>query len=393
MSIPRQSIRRSGATLAAAVAVIGLLAGCAQQNANDGAAGKGTTEDTQAGITEAKDAVATWGKAVTEYPAEPALSKTPDLAGKNVVIIPLGDQIPVLHGIAVGIDEAMKAVGATTKICDGKFNPTAVADCLKQAGDQDADAVVSLFVDYAMAGPAFDALAAKGVPTLLGGVAPTGGRTADKTLAFYDNNGRVKKLYEAMATSAVANGGADTKALFLRLMDSSTTREASDAAVTRFGELCPTCTVATADFTTANLDKLPSAVSAALVSHPDTNTLVVPVDSFVPPALQGVQSAGKAGKIKLISSSSDLAGLQRIKDGQQVSDLGTPVIYEGWKFANGLMQLMAGDPVKPADALVTRDFNTSNVGSLDLNDSAYFTMNWFGDESFKDAFLTAWGVK
>ena len=54
MSIPRQSIRRSGATLAAAVAVIGLLAGCAQQNANDGAAGKGTTEDTKAGITEAK---------------------------------------------------------------------------------------------------------------------------------------------------------------------------------------------------------------------------------------------------------------------------------------------------------------------------------------------------
>ena len=54
---------------------------------------------------------------------------------------------------------------------------------------------------------------------------------------------------------------------------------------------------------------------------------------------------------------------------------------------------MAGDPVKPADALVTRDFNSSNVDSLDLSDSAYFTMKWFGDESFKDAFLTAWGVK
>lgn len=393
MSLPRQSIRRSGTALAAAVAVISLFAGCAQQGTVSNAAGSGTAEDTKAGITEAEDALATWGKEVTEYPAEPKLSKTPDMTGKNVVIIPLGDQIPVLHGVAVGVEEAMKAVGATTKICDGKFNPTSVADCLKQAGDQGADAVVSLFVDYAMAGPAFDALAAKGVPTLLGGVSPTGGRTSDKTLAFYDNNGRVKKLYEAMATSAVANSGADTRALFLRLMDSSTTRDASAAAVTRFGELCPTCSVATADFTTANIEKLPSAVSAALVSHPDTNTLVVPVDSFVPPALQGVQSAGKAGKIKVISSSSDLAGMQRVKDGQQVSDLGTPVIYEGWKFANGLMQLLAGDPVKPADVLVTRDFNASNVGSLDLSESAYFTMKWFGDESFKDAFLTAWGVK
>ena len=392
MHLPRQSIRRSGAALVAAVAAIGLVAGCAEPSSN-AVAGNGTAKDTQAGITEAKDALAAWGKEITEYPAEPALSKTPDMTGKKVVIIPLGDQIPVLHGVAVGVEEAMQAVGATTKICDGKFNPTSVADCLKQAGDQGADAVVSLFVDYAMAGTAFDALAAKGVPTLLGGVAPTGGRTADETLAFYDNNGRVKKLYEAMATSAVANGGADTKALFLRLMDSSTTRDASAAAVTKFGELCPTCTVSTVDFTTANLDKLPSAVSAALVSHPDTNTLVVPVDSFVPPALQGVQSAGKAGKIKVVSSSSDLAGLQRIKDGQQVSDLGTPVIYEGWKFANGLMQLLAGDPVKPADALVTRDFNASNVSSLELSDSAYFTMKWFGNESFKDAFLSAWGVK
>lgn len=393
MPITRHSIRRSGFTLASVVAVLGLLAGCAQQATGGGAAGAGSTQDTKAGITQAKGLLAAWGKPVTSYPTEPALSKTPDMKGKKVVIIPIGDQIPVLHGVATGVEEAMKAVGATSTICDGKFNPTSVADCLKQAGDQGADAVVSLFIDYAMAGPAFDALAKKGVPVLLGGVAPTGGRTADKTLAFYDNNGRVKKLYEAMATSAVANGGANTKALFLRLMDSSTTQDASAAAVAKFGELCPTCTVATADFTTANVDKLPSAVSAALVQHPDTNTVVVPVDSFVPAALQGIQSAGKARKIKVISSSSDLAGLQRIKDGQQVSDLGTPVIYEGWKFANGLMQLMAGDPVKPANALVTRDFNAGNVGSLDLSAPAYFTMKWFGDESFKRAFLTAWGEK
>jgi ribose transport system substrate-binding protein len=393
MPLPRQTFRRSGAVLVAAFAVMGLLAGCAQSSAQDNAAGSGTAADTKAGIAEAKDAMAAFAQPLTSYPAEPALATTPDIQGKKVVIIPLGDQIPVIHGVAVGIEDALKAVGATTTICDGKFNPTSVADCLKQAGDQGADAVVSLFVDYAMAGTAFDALAAKGVHVLIGGVAPTGGRTADATLAFYDNTGRVKKLWDAMAASAVANGGADTQALFLTLMDSSTTRDASAEAVKKFGELCPTCKVATAEFTTANIDKLPSAVSAALVQHPGTNTLVVPVDSFVPPALQGVQAAGKAGKIKVISSSSDLAGLQRIKDGQQVSDLGTPVIYEGWKFANGLMQLLAGEPVQKADALVTRDFNAQNVGDLDLSDSAYFTMKWFGDESFKDAFLNAWGVK
>lgn len=389
MSRQRQFVRK-GAAIAAGFTAMAMLAACAQSNAKEESTG--TSADSQSGIAEAKEAVAGWGKPVTDYPAEPALSKTPDLSGKKVTIIPLGDNIPVIHGVAVGIQDALKAVGATGSICDGKFTPTAVADCLKQAGDQGADAVVSLFVDYAMAGTAFDALAARGVPVLVGGVEPSGGRTSDDTLAFYDNTGRVGKLYDAMSMAAVAHGGEDTNVLWLRLMDSTTTRGASDQGVATFKRLCPTCGVATADFTTANLDKMPSAVSAALVANPDTNLMIVPVDSFVPPALQGLQSTGKADKVKIVSSSSDLAGLQRVRDGQQVSDLGTPVIYEGWKYANGLMQLLAGDEVKPADVMVTRDFNADNIGDLDLTDEAYFTPDWFGDDSFKQLFLTAWGV-
>lgn len=374
----------------AALAIVVLLGGCAQGNA--GQASTGSSGDSAAGIAEAKAAVAGWTKPLTAYPKEPALSKTPDLKGKKVTIIPLGDNIPVIHGLAVGLQEALTKVGATGSICDGKFNPTSVADCLKQAGDQGSAAVVTLFVDYAMAGTAFDAVAAKGVKVLLGGVAPTGDRKSDATLAFYDNTARVSKLYDAMSMVALANGGEKTNALWLRLMDSTTTRGASDSGVATLKKLCPTCGVATADFTTANIDKLPSAVSAALVANKDTNVMIVPVDSFVGPALQGLQSAGLADKVKVVSSSSDLAGLQRVKDGQQVADLGTPVIFEGWKVANGLMQLLAGDKVQPTDVLVTRNFNADNVGSLQLTDAAYFTPDWFGDDSFKANFLKAWGV-
>jgi ribose transport system substrate-binding protein len=370
--------------------MLGALGACAQGNAEQGSTG--TSEDSASGIAQAEKAVADWSEPLTEYPEEPALSKTPDMQGKKVTIIPLGDNIPVIHGVAVGVQDALETVGATGSICDGKFNPTSVADCLKQAGDQGADAVVTLFIDYAMAGTAFDALADKGVPVLVGAVAPDAARQSDGTLAFYDNTARVSKLYDAMSMAALADGGEDTNALWLRLMDSTTTRGASDSGVATFKELCPTCGVATADFTTANLDKLPSAVSAALVAHKDTNVLIVPVDSFVGPALQGLQSAGMADQVKIVSSSSDLAGLQRVKDGQQVADLGTPVIFEGWKVANALMQLLAGDEVQKADVLVTRNFNADNIDELELTDAAYFTPDWFGDDSFKANFLEAWGV-
>ena len=43
---------------------------------------------------------------------------------------------------------------------------------------------------------------------------------------------------------------------------------------------------------------------------------------------------------------------------------------------------------------MTRNFSPSNVGSLDLTQRlTYFTTDWFGDDTFKDDFLTAWGVK
>jgi ribose transport system substrate-binding protein len=389
MSRQRTTVRRGVASVAA-LAIVGLLGACAQGNA--GQANTGSAGDSAAGIAQAKEAVAGWSKPLTEYPDEPALSKTPDMKGKKVTIIPLGDNIPVIHGVAVGVEDALKSVGATGSICDGKFNPTSVADCLKQAGDQGADAVVTLFIDYAMAGTAFDALADKGVPVLVGAVAPDPARKAGGTLAFYDNTGRVSKLYDALSMAALADGGEKTNALWVRLMDSTTTRGASESGVATFTKLCPTCGVATADFTTANIDKLPSAVSAALVAHKDTNVMIVPVDSFVGPALQGLQSAGLADKVKIVSSSSDVAGLQRVKDGQQVHDLGTPVIFEGWKVTNGLMQLLAGDKVQKADVLVTRDFNAHNVGDLKLDDASYFTPDWFGDDSFKAGFLEAWGV-
>ena len=389
MSRQPTTVRRSAA-FAAAFSVVALLGACAQGNA--GQTTTGSSADSADGIAQAEEAVAGWSEPLTEYPEEPALSQTPDMQGKKVTIIPLGDNIPVIHGVAVGVQDALETVGATGSICDGKFNPTSVADCLKQAGDQGADAVVTLFIDYAMAGTAFDALAEKGVPVLVGAVEPDPARQADGTLAFYDNTGRVGKLYDAMSMAALAAGGEDTNALWLRLMDSTTTRGASESGVETFTELCPTCGIATADFTTANLDKLPSAVSAALVANKDTNVMIVPVDSFVGPALQGLQSAGLADQVTIVSSSSDLAGLQRVKDGQQVSDLGTPVIYEGWKVTNGLMQLLAGDEVQPADVLVTRDFNAGNIDELELTDEAYFTTDWFGDDSFKAAFLEAWGV-
>jgi ribose transport system substrate-binding protein len=386
--------RRRAVALGSVIASLALLGACAQ-NDGPGTAAGGTAEDSNAGVEQAKSHMDELAGPLTaaSYPKEPALSNPVDMTGKKVLIVALGDNIPVIHGGAVGAGEALKALGATSEICDGKFTPTVVADCLHRAVDRRYDAVVTTFIDYAMAGAAFDEVEKAGIPVLLGGVAAPPDKKPSATLAFYDNTPRVNLLYQAMAEAAIATVGEDTNALWLRLTDSTTTTNASDAGIDRFEKLCPSCGLASTDFATANIDKMPGAVSAALLQHPDTNVLVVPVDSFVPPAMQGVQSAGLADKVKVVSSSSDLAGLQRVKAGEQSLDIGTSVIYEGWKLVNALEQLLAGDEVQKGDTMVSRVFTPDNVGDLTLDEASYFTTSWFGDDSFKDAFLTAWGVK
>ena len=69
------------------------------------------------------------------------------------------------------------------------------------------------------------------------------------------------------------------------------------------------------------------------------------------------------------------------------------MIYEGWKFANALMQLIAGQQVEKGDDFVTRDFTKANVGELDPRRDGYLTADWFGGDGYEQKFLTAWGVK
>lgn len=390
----RSPLRTTLSATSLAVAGALTLAACGageQQSTEPAATGTEASAAAADGVQRAIDEMAAL-EAEPTWPEIPAIEGVPDLNGKTVVYLPLGDQIPVINGLGVGVTEALGELGATVKTCDGKFNPTEVANCLKTAGDEQVDGVIASFIDYQMAGPAFDALAASGVPVLLAGVAPSGGREADETLAFFDSTARVNALYDAMSMSALSLNGADTNVLWIKLMDSTTTTGASEQGVATFKEFCPSCGFAETEFTTANLDKLASSVSAALVANPETNTVIVPVDSFVPPVLQGIQASNFADKVQVVSSSSDLAGLQRVKDGQQASDLGTPVLFEGWRTAHAFVQLLAGEDVAANEDFVTRNFTANNVGDLPLTPEAYLSDEWWGGDGYKDIFRAAWGL-
>jgi ribose transport system substrate-binding protein len=364
-------------TAAAAVA----LAACgSDSNAVGQGVSKEGTADARALIEALKDEV-TW--------PEPAEVSTPvDLAGKTVWWVPIGDAVPGIHAAGEGFRSAVEAAGGSVKLCDGKFNPSDIGNCLKSAGDQGADAVVTYFVDYATIPNAFDALVDQEVPLVVG--AAQARKPNSDTLAFWDTAPLTTALTETVAAASIVASGSSPEGIAILLKDNPSTAAATEAMTDKWEELCADCKLATVDHTTANQDKLPSLISAELVKNPNATVILSPDDGLVPSITQAVKTAGRTD-VKIVSASGALPSMQNVAAGTLHADVGLPTNYLGWSVAGALFQLMAGDPVSEPP-LAIRYFDSSNIDSLELTPEAYESNEWYGDDSFEAAYKAAWGI-
>jgi ribose transport system substrate-binding protein len=393
MSKPRRRVRRArllGTATIASVAALALAA-CGSGSTTTASGEGGSVSD--AAISQAKATIAKLEQPITAWPAVAPVDKPTDLHGKTVMVIPLGDTIPVMHGMALGAKQALEHLGATVTLCDGKINPTQIASCLQQAASQHVFGVISEFVSYPMDANAFDAAAKAGLKVLIAGDTPEQGKTYPAGIGFFSFAQSLQTLSEHEADAAIAEKGKDANVIWLGQTDSADTIAQAAAGEKRFKQLCPSCGFQLAHYSTANQDKIPSTVSSLLVRNPKTNVVVLPVDTLAPQAIQGIQSAGFTQKVTIISTGSDLSGLQRIASGSgQSHDFAAPVLYNGYSMVNGLLQLAGGQQVTPLTN-VTRDITKDNVKDLKLTEDEYFTNHWFGDDSFEQAFYDAWGAK
>lgn len=391
VTVHTRRARRHATLLVTCTAAALLLSACGSKATSGDPAtspGTGTT-----GVAAAQAKITELEKAISSWPQAQPLAEPADVAGKKFTIVPFVDEVPLMHGTAQGFTAALEELGAEVDLCDGAGDPTKVASCMTTAADRGVDAVVTLFIDYDAIGNAVEAVTHKGIPVLIGGQPPSANRPADKLLGYADHSPFTNTGFEYLAYAALAAGGENTSVVAGRMRDSSLTTEFSDTMISKFKEICPTCTISSFDYTVMALKDVPTTVSAALAAQPDTNIVVVPDDGHVAPVLMGVQSAGFADKVKIVAYGADPAGLERIKAGQEATSIGFPVEFEGWRMANSLLQLLGGQPVTPVTDIATRGFTANNIGEVDIKPENYFSSVWYGDESFKDDFRAAWGAK
>lgn len=385
--------RRIGAAALSAGLALS-LAGCGSSGGDartgGGASGGGASD---AVVAEAR----AWVQEASQPPNWPVpeipIPEPADLAGKTVSLIPFSDQIPIMHGTAMAMQQALAELGAEGVICDGGANPSQMATCLKSAGDQQVAAAVTLFMEYDPLANAIEATIAQGVPVLVAGVAPSSARPAGDGLAYADNTQAINSGYRNVAKQAIAAQGADTNILWARLMDSSLTTGFSDAGIASFKELCPECGIATVDFTTSGLDKLPTAISAALAGNPDTTVVFIPPDAYVPAGLPGIQAAGFADRVQIVGNAADPGGLERVAAGAQASTSASSVLYDGWEMTHALMLFLSGEEVPPFTVEASRLFTPEVLEELGpISPEGYFGPTWFGGDDYRADFLSVWGA-
>ena len=331
---------------------------------------------------------------VTNYPAfSPIPGGVASLKGKTVWWIPIGASIPTLAAMGSAMQSALSHAGLKLETCDGKLLPTAIAACLSEATAQGAAAVVTGFVDYAAMPTSFNNVVAHHIPVLIAGEEPDGGKTSTPQLAFYATRAADDEMQRLDVESAIVGSSGKANILYIGVTDSPETEQEAAYSKSFTAQHCSGCTFTEIDYATASINKLSSAVSAALLSNPDTTEVVCEVDACEPFAAQGIQTAGYGNKVKLYSANGNLSSLQQIASGHLLTtDIGISATYFGWLFSDGVLRLLKGH-VPVASTTVERVFTKNNVSGLALTPAAYATEAWYGSNSFEQQFLNAWAVK
>lgn len=394
--------RRAYSAIAVGIAVLALFAtACSSSGGKEASSSNGgtTTTSNASGTAAGGQSVAAmradlskFTAEVTSFPGVAPVSGVGKLRGKTVWYVPAGAAVPILSVFGTGIQAALASAGIKFHTCDGKFLPTSIAACLNQAATQGADGVITGYVDYKLLSNAYTNLVSHHIPVLVAGATNDSGKAPSTQLAFYDTTAGVNQLEKLLAESVISDSNGKAKILFLGVTDSPELIMGAEYAKKYFKENCAHCSFHEVDYATASLAKLNSQVSAALISHPDTDYVVGEVDASAAPALNGIQTAGFSRKVKLASTNGSLDSLQRIKAGQvQYVDIGTSPLYNGWQFADGLIRMLTGSLPAAAPGIF-RAFTKANVGGLTLTPAAYATNDWYGTDGFKKSFTTAWGV-
>jgi len=380
---------RRGVAVGAVLLTSLTLAACSDSGAAEAPSPSGGS-DASAG-TETSAELAKYLEPLDAYPVPTEPVDASSLEGKTVYYVPLTQQSPQFAVTGPAMTEALETVGIKTQTCNGNATPTDISACISQAVNAGAIAIVGDAISYAIASNAYDAARAAGVPVIIGNQVPHADYPADETLAYVEGAG--SEMQVALAEWATADSGGTANVLINQSMDGKTPGFYVADALEKYEEVCPGCTITINEVTSANFSLIPTSTSSALLKDPNIDYVNSQFAQYLQPTQSGVEQAGRTGKVKGMTGSVQLGGLQALASGTFLSAAtGQASAFQGWVYADAAMRMALGTEL-PEYTVPVRLFTTDTIGDVELTEEAEASGEWFGPTTFTDDFTTLWGAQ
>ena len=383
----RQQIYRR--SVMAAVALLAVAA-CGSTKSSDSASSSPGASGSAASAAYAQRQLAKYSATSAAFTAPgPALKNVASLRGKVVYYVPIGLTVPYFQVVLSGLRDAAAAAGLVVRPCDPGFSPSGVAQCLTQAANQKAAAVITDSIPNAMAQQGINLLESRHIPILVG---DQGSHPGTDQLAYNSPPTELMTSLEADWIIAQSKGTGDI--ILPEITDSAASiGYVENGAIPEIHAHCPGCKLKVIKLSTEQLSSLPSLISTALVQDPHVGYVLSEFDADVSAVIHGLQTVSAARGVKVTGINGVLANLQFIAQGNyQAEDTGDNGYQYGWSSIDEVLRQLLGQPVIPDEHVGIRVFTAANVAGLSLTAEAANTGQWYGTGDFKPVYQQLWGV-
>jgi ribose transport system substrate-binding protein len=319
----------------------------------------------------------------------PPLKHVATLHGKVVYYVPIGLTVPYFQVVLSGLRDAAAAAGLVVRPCDPQFSPSGVAQCLTEAANQKAGAVITDAIPPVFAQQAINRLEARHIPIL---VAEEGSYPGTDKLAY---NSPPTELMTSLSADWIIAASKGTGDIILpEITDSpASIGYVQNGAIKEIHTHCPGCKLTVLKTTTEQLSSLPSLISTALIRDPHVGYVLSEFDADVAAVIHGLQTVSAARQVKVASINGVLADLQFIAQrNYQAEDTGDNGYQLGWSDIDQVLRQMLGQPVVADEHVGIRVFTAANIGGLTLTTQGASTGQWYGTGDFKPVYTKLWGV-
>lgn len=271
-------------------------------------------------------------------------------------------------------------------------SPDGIANCLQQAVDSGASAVIALGIPYVLSPTGFDKVGEAGIPVLYG-LTGSDGEGEPERVAYFSPN-----FFELQAWNAqwvIADSGASANVLVIEETDNPAVQAWTlQGSMPAYENGCSACVVKKITASTAQLDKLTTDVTAALVANPDIAYVQTPAGAYVSAIIAGLQGAGKSpNEVNVGSMDMNLAELNQLQQSQWLTNVGgTDFGASAWYMTDQVLRMLAGEPsLRGVEFPYQRLFTRDNTADLESSEAAWKSGAWFGSTDYREGFTELWG--